>query len=137
MLNSCSTSPLGGNLVDDLPPAAHTGAGVIGRSTAHKRYDFAPCFWCVLAIALSDFNQTLSMTNHLHVVRSTLLQVSPSGAPSGGPRGVLQSGNLGPLYHMISLAQVHQMNHSRHEPSCFLTLFPMVCLIFRCDNGKH
>ena len=45
-----------------------------------------------------------SSLNLIQVVRSTLLQVTLSGAPSGGHPGVLLSVGLGTLSHMINSA---------------------------------
>ena len=58
-IRTCTSSSSGGNQVDGLPPAAHTGAGVIGQSVARDK----------------------SVTGH-PMVRSTLLQ---AGTPSGAP----------------------------------------------------
>ena len=51
---------------------------------------------------------------HDHVVRSILLQVPVSGAPSGSCRGVLLLAIPDPLCYLITLAQVHEMKKSEH-----------------------
>ena len=53
----------------------------------------------------------------LIMVRSTLLQVPAPGAPSGVPRGVLQSAFRRPFCPRITLAQLHQSKHSRYPLS--------------------
>ena len=64
---SCSTSSPGGNLVDGLPPVAHTGAVVFCRPMPLISCPVVRAFvGLVLAIPLVDLNETLGNTRYMY-----------------------------------------------------------------------
>ena len=72
---SCSTSSPGGNQVDDLPPAAHTGAGSF---IAAIQPEHCPNILHVLALVLLTILYVLHKTlwNQRHIYKDHFLNVS-------------------------------------------------------------
>ena len=71
-----------------------------------------------------------------NLVRSILLQVTLSGAPSGGHPGVLLFVGLGTLCHMVTFAQNNEIKNSPRGLQSFFMFFRLVKVSYPCDNGN-